>query len=117
MLPGPLRTSVIVAAALATLVAGVWSAFAEVRWPGTSISSAECRCCDYGREDDAGRSAEECEAEDVDDEEDRELTLSFDSSALCPSDVAVAFLVGREHRPHGRVRPVTTLVRGPPTAS
>lgn len=116
MPPRSFRTLIVVASALATMLAGVWNCIAEVRWPGTSISSAECRACDYGREDESEKLAEESDAEDVDDEEDRELTLSFESPPLCPSDVAVAFLVGLEHRPHGWVRPVTTLVRGPPAA-
>lgn len=116
MLPGPLRTSVLVAAALATFLAGVSSLFAEARWAGTSISSAECRASDHGREDDSSRPVEECETEDQDDEDDRDLPLFLDAFAPCQGDLAIAFVVSRERRQRGSCRPSNTLVRGPPAA-
>lgn len=116
MLPGLLRTSIAVAAALATFLAGVQGAFAEVRWPGTSISSPECRAWDYGRDDDPGRPACESAGEDQDDEDDRELPISMASPSLCQLAPSVAFLACHEHRPHGSSRPAAPLVRGPPAA-
>lgn len=117
MQPGSFRTSVIVAAVLATLMAGLGGLLAEVRWPGTSISSSACRDSDHGREDDWGRPSEACVEEDPDDEDDRELTSFAECPPLSPRDPEPAFLGSLERRPAGSMRPVITLGRGPPTAS
>ncbi|MCE9630947.1 MAG: hypothetical protein K8S94_09600 [Planctomycetia bacterium] len=111
-----LRNLLVALAALATILAGVRSPFAESLSLETAVSSTDDRTYDGSREDDSGTRSEQVEEDDSEEQDGREVHLFATSALSCSLDACVAGVTRPVVYAAPQARGRSALVRGPPAA-
>lgn len=110
-----LRTLLVAAVAVATVLVGLRDAFADAGTADVVIRSIDADALDGSREDDSGTRSEQVEEDDRDEQDDREVDLFATSALACDLGSVITSLPPTARTAVVNLRGRSALVRGPPT--